>query len=140
MQAGEHRFSHLRASSVHVVQQSEIPFIIKQKAGCSNAKFEITWEDRLLALAIFSPEKDNLGYLDDLILIPLGVALALKMIPSAVIQQCTLKAEERIEAWKPKNWLAGSLIIMVWHDSSMLVTIRQKQLTITFLSIKDSTI
>ena len=55
-----------------------------------------------------------LGYLDDLILIPLGVALAMKMIPQAVIQESTLKAEEREKAGKPKNWLVGSLIIVVW--------------------------
>ncbi|MFK7696767.1 YkvA family protein [Paenibacillus sp. HJGM_3] len=55
-----------------------------------------------------------LGYLDDVILIPLGVALALKMIPAAVIQACTVKAEARLQAGKPKNWLVGSLIILVW--------------------------
>lgn len=55
-----------------------------------------------------------LGYLDDLLLIPLGVALAMKMIPRVVIQACTLKAEERMKAGKPQNWLVGSLIILVW--------------------------
>lgn len=55
-----------------------------------------------------------LGYLDDVILIPLGVALALKMIPAAVIQACTVKAEARLQAGKLKNWLVGSLIILVW--------------------------
>ncbi|TNJ63633.1 DUF1232 domain-containing protein [Paenibacillus hemerocallicola] len=55
-----------------------------------------------------------LGYLDDVILIPLGVALALKMMPKSVIQACTVKAEERMKIGKPKNWLAGSLIIAVW--------------------------
>ncbi|TMV46287.1 DUF1232 domain-containing protein [Paenibacillus mesophilus] len=55
-----------------------------------------------------------LGYLDDVILIPLGVALALKMIPESVIRQCTVQAEERQKNGKPKNWLVGSLIILVW--------------------------
>jgi uncharacterized membrane protein YkvA (DUF1232 family) len=55
-----------------------------------------------------------LGYLDDVILIPLGVAFALKLIPEAVIHECTIKAEERINNGKPKNWLVGSLIILVW--------------------------
>jgi uncharacterized membrane protein YkvA (DUF1232 family) len=54
------------------------------------------------------------GYLDDVILIPLGVAFALKMIPKSVIQECTLKAEKRMKNGKPKNWLVGSLIILVW--------------------------
>lgn len=55
-----------------------------------------------------------LGYLDDVILVPLGVALALKMIPNAVIQECTVKAEDRLKNGKPQNWLVGSLIILVW--------------------------
>ncbi|MCM3782144.1 YkvA family protein [Neobacillus mesonae] len=55
-----------------------------------------------------------LGYLDDVILVPLGVALTLKMLPKAVIQESTVKAEERTEQGKPKNWLVGGLIILVW--------------------------
>lgn len=55
-----------------------------------------------------------LGYLDDVILIPLGVVLALKMIPKAVVQECSVKAENRIMNGKPKNWLVGCLIILVW--------------------------
>jgi len=55
-----------------------------------------------------------LGYLDDVILVPLGVTFALKLIPKTVIQDCTVKAEERIKHGKPKNWFIGSLIILVW--------------------------
>lgn len=55
-----------------------------------------------------------LGYLDDLILIPLGIAIALKMIPKIVIQEQEAKAEERLKSGKPKNWFVGSLIILVW--------------------------
>ncbi|SFE07072.1 Protein of unknown function [Paenibacillus catalpae] len=55
-----------------------------------------------------------LGYLDDVILVPLGVAISLKMIPGNVIQECTVKAEERMKNGKPKNWLVGSIIILVW--------------------------
>jgi uncharacterized membrane protein YkvA (DUF1232 family) len=55
-----------------------------------------------------------LGYLDDVILIPLGVAFALKMMPKSVIQDCAVKAEEQMKNEKPKNWLIGSLIILLW--------------------------
>jgi uncharacterized membrane protein YkvA (DUF1232 family) len=34
-----------------------------------------------------------LGYLDDLILVPLGIILVLKMIPPAVLAECREKAE-----------------------------------------------
>ncbi len=55
-----------------------------------------------------------LGYLDDVILVPLGVAFSIKMMPRIVIQECTIKAEERMKHRKPKNWTVGSIIILVW--------------------------
>lgn len=55
-----------------------------------------------------------LGYLDDIIIVPLGIKLALKMIPNEVIKDCEEKAEELMVKGKPKNWLVGSLIIIFW--------------------------
>ena len=55
-----------------------------------------------------------LGYIDDIIIVPLGIMIALKMLPKNVIEDCTLKAEELIQNEKPQNWVAGSIIIIVW--------------------------
>ena len=55
-----------------------------------------------------------LGYIDDIIIVPLGIMLALKMLPTSVIEDCTIKAEELIQNERPKNWVAGSIIIIVW--------------------------
>ncbi len=55
-----------------------------------------------------------LGYLDDLILIPAGIALALKMIPPEVMAEARLKAEEQQNSGKPVNWWVGALIIAIW--------------------------
>lgn len=44
-----------------------------------------------------------LGYLDDLILVPLGVYLALKLIPKEVLEDCKRKVEERQITSKPKE-------------------------------------
>ncbi len=55
-----------------------------------------------------------LGYLDEVILVPIGIMFALKMIPSAVIADCEVKAEEMMKNGKPKNWVVGSLIILLW--------------------------
>ncbi|WP_079508719.1 YkvA family protein [Mesobacillus jeotgali] len=54
-----------------------------------------------------------LGYLDDLILIPLGIAMLLKLIPDHVIHESRVKvaATEKV---KKKNWLAGLVIILIW--------------------------
>ncbi|MBT2616281.1 MULTISPECIES: YkvA family protein [unclassified Bacillus (in: firmicutes)] len=55
-----------------------------------------------------------LGYLDDVILVPIGIMIALKMIPKIVLTDCEVKAEEMMKNGKPKNWIVGSLIVMIW--------------------------
>lgn len=55
-----------------------------------------------------------LGYLDDVIIVPLGIMFALKMIPNEVIIECEIKSKEMMKNRKPKNWLVGSLIILLW--------------------------
>ena len=55
-----------------------------------------------------------LGYLDDLILIPLGIALAIRMIPRPIMEECLLKAEQTVSGKKNRNWIAGGVIIAVW--------------------------
>jgi uncharacterized membrane protein YkvA (DUF1232 family) len=60
-----------------------------------------------------------LGYLDDLILVPLGITLALKMIPQEVIADCRARAEEIRQGGKPKNWIAGALFIAIWIGAAV---------------------
>lgn len=55
-----------------------------------------------------------LGYLDDLVLIPLGVFLALKMIPAEVMAECHVQASEVMAQGKPVNKLAAAVIILIW--------------------------
>ena len=55
-----------------------------------------------------------LGYLDDLVLVPLGVALALKMIPQAVLAECREKAQVIMSQDKPTNWAVAGVIIAIW--------------------------
>ncbi|PVC75572.1 hypothetical protein C2I27_00715 [Priestia megaterium] len=43
-----------------------------------------------------------------------SLMIALKMLPKSVIEDCTIKAEELIQNESPKNWVAGSIIIIVW--------------------------
>ena len=53
-----------------------------------------------------------LGYLDDLVLVPLGIALAIKMIPPPVLDECRQRARDTID--QPSNWLAAAAIVAVW--------------------------
>lgn len=53
-----------------------------------------------------------LGYLDDLILVPLGIVLALKMIPEPVLLDCRARAQAA--SAKPTNRKAAAVIIAIW--------------------------
>ncbi len=57
-----------------------------------------------------------LGYLDDVVLLPLLVWLALRCIPTGVLHEC----REQAQAWlaarrrKPVVWLGAALVVAVW--------------------------
>ena len=55
-----------------------------------------------------------LGYLDDLLLVPLGVVLALKMIPADVLAECREEAQEVVSRGKPVNRAAAVAIVAIW--------------------------
>jgi uncharacterized membrane protein YkvA (DUF1232 family) len=55
-----------------------------------------------------------LGYLDDLVLIPLGIALALRMIPPVVMAECRARSEEIMRSGKPANKTAAVIIVAIW--------------------------
>ena len=55
-----------------------------------------------------------LGYLDDLILIPLGIAFVLRAIPPEVMAECREKAAIAMAGGKPKNWIAAGIIALIW--------------------------
>lgn len=54
-----------------------------------------------------------LGFLDDLILIPLGIAILLKILPDQVIQDSREKVAAAGKV-KHKNWAAGAVILLLW--------------------------
>jgi uncharacterized membrane protein YkvA (DUF1232 family) len=64
-----------------------------------------------------------LGYIDDFILVPLGIVLALKMLPQNVIDSCSEKAEELMEGGRPENWIVGMLIITIWGIVFMWISV-----------------
>ncbi len=48
-----------------------------------------------------------LGYLDDLILVPIGITLARRMIPPGVMAECREQARAALAEGKPTNWIAA---------------------------------
>lgn len=55
-----------------------------------------------------------IGYLDDLILVPLGIALAVRMIPPTVLTECREESHRVMAEGKPVNRIAAAVIIVVW--------------------------
>jgi uncharacterized membrane protein YkvA (DUF1232 family) len=55
-----------------------------------------------------------LGYVDDLVLVPLGIALLVKMIPRELMTECRDKAGEVMKQGKPVNRIAAAIIIAIW--------------------------
>ena len=88
--------------------------------ACRDAR--VPWHTKVIAACVvayaFSPVDlipdfiPVLGYLDDLILVPLGIAWVIKRIPTDVLADCREKAAA--QETRPTNWFAGALIIAVW--------------------------
>ncbi len=55
-----------------------------------------------------------LGYIDDVILLPLGIALAINLIPTVVLKACREEAMDNPPAIKPKIWAAAYVIVILW--------------------------
>jgi uncharacterized membrane protein YkvA (DUF1232 family) len=61
------------------------------------------------------------GYLDDLILIPLGIAVALRLIPAEVLAASRAKAD--ITLSKPTSYAAAVVIVLLWIVAGTLFSI-----------------
>jgi uncharacterized membrane protein YkvA (DUF1232 family) len=64
-----------------------------------------------------------LGYLDDLVLVPLGIILVLKMIPPGVLAECREKAEAAMSHGKPTSRIAAIVIVVIWLILGILAVI-----------------
>ena len=60
-----------------------------------------------------------LGYLDDVILVPLGILLALKLIPADVLAAARIRADATLE--RPINRVAGAIIVAIWIACALLL-------------------
>ena len=54
------------------------------------------------------------GYLDDVILLPILVALTIKFIPKDVLERNRKQAEEMWDGEGPKKWYYALPIILIW--------------------------
>ena len=55
-----------------------------------------------------------LGYFDDLVIVPLGIALSIKMIPAQVLADSRQKAGELLRSAKPINLWGALIVVGIW--------------------------
>ena len=57
-----------------------------------------------------------LGLLDDALLLPIGIWLALKLIPAPVLTECRDKAAQWRAAKhsKPRQWFGAAIVVAIW--------------------------
>jgi uncharacterized membrane protein YkvA (DUF1232 family) len=89
------------------------------------------WYARALAVAAvayaFSPFDlipdfvPVLGYLDDVLIVPLMVALVLRLVPRDVLAECRAQAE--VAAERPVSRAGAAFMIGVWLGAAALVTV-----------------
>src|ERR671912_1416110 len=56
----------------------------------------------------------GVGLLDEMVVVPIGVLLATKMIPREVMEECQEKAREVAEGEKPVSRVAAVVVVAVW--------------------------
>jgi uncharacterized membrane protein YkvA (DUF1232 family) len=56
----------------------------------------------------------GVGLLDEMVVVPIGVFVAAKMVPRQVMEECQEKAREVAEGEKPVSRVAAVVIVAVW--------------------------
>lgn len=63
-----------------------------------------------------------IGYLDDLVLVPLGIALALRLLPPTVMADARARATETFAVGRPKGArIAALIVVLIWLAVAALV-------------------
>lgn len=61
-----------------------------------------------------------LGYLDDVILLPAGIVLCVRLIPPAVMSECRSAADLAFAAGRPAGRAAAAVVVAVWIAALLL--------------------
>ncbi len=60
-----------------------------------------------------------LGYLDDVVVVPLGVALVIRLIPADVLAECRARAQH--VSRRTRSWVATAVIVGIWVLLAVIV-------------------
>lgn len=89
------------------LKASETPIIAKIFAG-------ITIAYALSPIDLIPDFIPILGYLDDVILLPVLIALTISFIPKETFEKYKKEAEFMWQSGKPKKWYYGIPVIVIW--------------------------
>lgn len=89
------------------LKEKETPVVAKIMAG-------ITVAYALSPIDLIPDFIPILGYLDDFILLPVLIALTVKLIPKAILERSRLKAEEMSNKRLSKKWYYSIPVILSW--------------------------
>lgn len=89
------------------IKRKDTPLIAKILAG-------ITVGYALSPIDIVPDFVPVLGYLDDIIILPLLIIWTVKLIPSEILEECKLEAEGMWKDGKPKKWYYTIPIIILY--------------------------
>lgn len=62
-----------------------------------------------------------LGYLDDLIIVPLGIAASIRLVPEDVMSECRARAAQAHEGDRPVSRTAAVIVVAMWLAAAVLV-------------------
>lgn len=89
------------------LKDSDTPIIAKILAG-------ITVAYALSPVDLLPDFITVLGYLDDIILLPMLVALTIRFIPTDVLEKNRKQAEGMWQDGKPKKWYYAIPVVIIW--------------------------
>jgi uncharacterized membrane protein YkvA (DUF1232 family) len=70
-----------------------------------------------------------IGYLDDLLIVPAGIALAARLVPRGVLEEHRATARLRLAAAAPHSRLGAVLVVAVWIAGTVwLVLVARRML------------
>lgn len=64
-----------------------------------------------------------IGYIDDLLLLPLGIALAIKLIPAPVLAECRAAAKAAFQEGRPVSRTAGVIVVAIWIVGGVVLAV-----------------
>jgi len=65
-----------------------------------------------------------LGYLDDLILLPIGIFFTIKAIPPEVLAECRAIAADGTRFTSKAKWVASGIVVLVWISAAAWIVWR----------------